>query len=198
MARRRVIKPGEERRADLLDAALAVFAERGVDEATVSDITTRADVAKGTFYLYFPSKDHLVAALWERYVNGFLDLAGKALADPTGDAAGALTALLERLIDHAVAHADLHRIVYGSADARALALCREIDQRVVEVIAEAIRRGVDAGALRPCDPAAFANVVYHGAHGMLHEALAGGAPYGRDEVVATARRIVVDVLAPRP
>ncbi|WP_328855787.1 TetR/AcrR family transcriptional regulator [Microbispora hainanensis] len=196
MARRRVIKPGEERRADLLDAALAVFAERGVDEATVSDITTRADVAKGTFYLYFPSKDHLVAALWERYVNGFLDLAGKALADPT--AAGALTALLERLIDHAVAHADLHRIVYGSADARALALCREIDQRVVEVIAEAIRRGVDAGALRPCDPAAFANVVYHGAHGTLHEALAGGAPYGRDEVVATARRIVVDVLAPRP
>ncbi|WP_328710824.1 TetR/AcrR family transcriptional regulator [Microbispora hainanensis] len=196
MARRRVIKPGEERRADLLDAALAVFAERGVDEATVSDITTRADVAKGTFYLYFPSKDHLVAALWERYVNGFLDLAGKALADPT--AAGALTALLERLIDHAVAHADLHRIVYGSADARALALCREIDQRVVEVIAEAIRRGVDAGALRPCDPAAFANVVYHGAPGTLDEALAGGAPYGRDEVVATARRIIVDVLAPRP
>jgi len=45
-------KPG--RRADLLAAARAILAEKGLEAATVSEIVARAGVAQGTFYLYFP------------------------------------------------------------------------------------------------------------------------------------------------
>ncbi|MFC5183272.1 TetR/AcrR family transcriptional regulator [Actinomadura harenae] len=189
--RKRVLKPAEERRAELLDAALEAFTERGVADATVSDITARAQVAKGTFYLYFPAKEQVVAALWERYVAGYLALAEDVLKDrtPGDDWVGVLAELLERLVGHAVEHADLHRVVYGSADAKALALCAETNQRVIGLLAAAIARGVDAGVLRPCAPEVFARVLYEGTHTTLHS-----AEYRQDDVVATVRDIVLRTL----
>lgn len=44
-------------RARLLNAARAVFSERGLDRAKVEDITTRAQLSKGAFYLHFESKE---------------------------------------------------------------------------------------------------------------------------------------------
>ena len=53
----------ESRRVQLLAAARAVLAEHGYERTTVSSIAGRANVAQGTFYLYFPSKEALPAAL---------------------------------------------------------------------------------------------------------------------------------------
>jgi len=60
-----------ERRAHLLRCALEVFAEKGYHAASISDIISRAKVARGTFYLYFESKrtvfeqllDEVIAAI---------------------------------------------------------------------------------------------------------------------------------------
>lgn len=51
-----------ETRARLYRAALDLFAERGFMETTVEDITEAADVGKGTFFNYFPTKEHVLAA----------------------------------------------------------------------------------------------------------------------------------------
>src|SRR5579864_5839338 len=51
-----------EIRERLFRASLQVFAEKGFIEATVEDITNAADVGKGTFFNYFPSKDHILIA----------------------------------------------------------------------------------------------------------------------------------------
>src|ERR1700738_4116673 len=51
-----------ETRERLFRAALRLFAEKGFAETTVEDITNAADVGKGTFFNYFPSKDHLLIA----------------------------------------------------------------------------------------------------------------------------------------
>lgn len=53
----------------LVDAATAVFAEKGLAEAKVSDITDLAGVAKGSFYLHFESKE----ALFELICRAFID-----------------------------------------------------------------------------------------------------------------------------
>jgi AcrR family transcriptional regulator len=52
-----------ETRERLFRAALKIFAERGYLETTVEDITEAADVGKGTFFNYFPTKEHVLAAL---------------------------------------------------------------------------------------------------------------------------------------
>ena len=58
--RRSVTQPatahGQQTRQRLLDAAEAVFGDKGYDRASISEITRRAGVAQGTFYIYFPDK----------------------------------------------------------------------------------------------------------------------------------------------
>ena len=64
--------PAEIRRAQIMEAAAAVFAEKGYQRATVKEIATRAGVAPGTIYLYFENKrdlllaiaDHLIGQAW--------------------------------------------------------------------------------------------------------------------------------------
>ena len=53
---------GAEIRERLFRSALRLFAQKGFAETTVEDITEAADVGKGTFFNYFPSKDHILLA----------------------------------------------------------------------------------------------------------------------------------------
>jgi AcrR family transcriptional regulator len=54
-----------EIRERLFRSALELFAKKGFAETTVEDITEAADVGKGTFFNYFPSKDHILLAFGE-------------------------------------------------------------------------------------------------------------------------------------
>ena len=56
--------PTSDKRTAILEAALAVFAERGVDGVAVPEIAQRAGVATGTIYRYFASKEALVNDLY--------------------------------------------------------------------------------------------------------------------------------------
>jgi AcrR family transcriptional regulator len=59
----------EETSQRLLDAAVRLFARDGIAGTTVEDITEAADVGKGTFFNYFPSKEHVLIALAQRQVG---------------------------------------------------------------------------------------------------------------------------------
>src|ERR1700684_71848 len=54
-----------ETRERIYRAALRIFAQRGYLETTVEDITDAADVGKGTFFNYFPTKEHVLATYGE-------------------------------------------------------------------------------------------------------------------------------------
>ena len=68
----------ERRKADIRDrlfrAALELFATRGFASTTVEDITRAADVAKGTFFNYFPTKEHLLTEFSELRLDIVRDL----------------------------------------------------------------------------------------------------------------------------
>jgi AcrR family transcriptional regulator len=59
-------KKSEETGRRILDAALDLFREEGFDAATMRAIAVRAGVATGAAYYYFPSKDAIVLAFYER------------------------------------------------------------------------------------------------------------------------------------
>ena len=54
-----------ELRERIFRAALALFGKKGYAETTIEDITEAADVGKGTFFNYFPSKEHILTAFGE-------------------------------------------------------------------------------------------------------------------------------------
>lgn len=58
-----------ETRERLFRVALRLFADRGFSATTVADITGAADVGKGTFFNYFPSKEHILAAFGDMHVG---------------------------------------------------------------------------------------------------------------------------------
>jgi len=57
----------EDRKNEILDAALEVFSETGLSDASVDDVVRRSGLSKGTLYWYFKSKDRLVGALMKRF-----------------------------------------------------------------------------------------------------------------------------------
>lgn len=74
-----------ETRQSLLAAALELFHEKGYDATPVEEITERADVAKGTFFNYFPSKEALLAELaaWRvEQMRSAVDVKAGAPASP--------------------------------------------------------------------------------------------------------------------
>ena len=65
-----------ERRSRVLDAAMALAAEGGYEAVQMRDVASRADVALGTVYRYFSSKDHLLAAALVHWVDQLSDALG--------------------------------------------------------------------------------------------------------------------------
>lgn len=59
----------EETRRRITLAALELFHEKGFDATTVDEITERADVAKGTFFNYFPKKESVLEALSQEWME---------------------------------------------------------------------------------------------------------------------------------
>lgn len=166
---RRVSKPPDDRRQDILNAALELFRATGFASTTIADIAASAGIAKGTFYLYFDSKDEVLGLLWERYVDDLITKGTEVLARAEGWWP-ALDRLWAVLIEHAASHAELHRIVYSGADGRARDLCKQTSERIIETLATYVRQGAAAGAFQARDVGLTARLVYHAAEGLLDDA----------------------------
>jgi AcrR family transcriptional regulator len=151
----------QARPAEIVSAALDVFAERGFAAATLDEVAARAGISKGTLYLYFPNKDALFRAMVRETVLPNIAAAESLLpASPGADAvppapaligavirmmatriAGTRAAAVPRLI---IAEArnfpDLARFYMDEVIARGFALMRAI-----------LERGIAAGEIRPVD-----------------------------------------------
>jgi AcrR family transcriptional regulator len=92
------------RRGQILEAARGAFARHGLAGTTVSQIARGADVAKGTVYLYFQSKDQILRALLDDAVAQLYRDTVPVLAGP-----GTVEEKLRRFIDATLAFFDRHR-----------------------------------------------------------------------------------------
>src|SRR3954469_5363849 len=59
----------EQTKARILAAALALFRANGVEKTTAKQISTRAKIAEGTFFNYFPTKDDLALYFFQKGVD---------------------------------------------------------------------------------------------------------------------------------
>ena len=102
--KRRVVKPTEQRRREILEAALAAFGSKGFNETTVDEIAQAAGVAKGTVYLYFDSKEHLLLALKKDFMNGLTqsvaDITAQAIEDFAAGKDVDYRDIIESSLDH--------------------------------------------------------------------------------------------------
>lgn len=187
----------EERRRQILRAAVEVFAERGFAEATISEIADAAGLAHGTVYLYFKSKVDVFQSL----VSAFVE---QIIADVNG--AGALEDGSGRLAD------DLYRVFHRALaqcarNPRAAAVCmretaggqqelaaglQELTRSLLDQVAARIARAIDAGEVRPVAPDLAAYLVVSLLGVAIHRLLSLGPPGQEPDRVERLSREIVD------
>jgi AcrR family transcriptional regulator len=151
----------DRRRIQLIDAALKLFAERGFKGTTIADIATATGTAHGLVYHYFASKDDLLADILERYT--FLPELRSLLAvspdRPAEEVLREVAVGFSRMLDE---HPDLLRLVVTESQSNpqvAQALAHVTEQGLV-LMTDYLRARIDAGELRPHDPAVPASALF--------------------------------------
>ena len=77
----RIVKEAEVRKNEILDAASELFSEKGIDGTSTTDILNKIEIARGTLYHHFKSKEDIVDAVLNRYGEGMADLARQSAED---------------------------------------------------------------------------------------------------------------------
>ena len=77
----RIVKEANERKNEILDAAAALFAQKGFDHTSTSEIMEAVGIAKGTLYHHFKSKEAIMDAIIERQSERMLAAARKTAED---------------------------------------------------------------------------------------------------------------------
>ena len=184
----------EEKRRQILDAAVRVFARKGFHTSRVGDIAEEAGVAHGLLYHYFSSKDEVLETVFRENWGVLLERIN-AVEDGDEPASEQLRHVAVILLRTWLHTPDVVRVLV-----REIARSPEVQDRIgelvkpVETIRSIIERGQESGEFRSDIDPAVAAVVFYGA---IDEVLTGwvlGQMSGGDAEVAAAERTVVDVL----
>lgn len=146
----------EERRNQIMDAAMKVFARVGLHKARMDDIARESRLSKGLLYWYFSSKEELIGAIFDRIL-------ARELEDLRGllDEDGSVVSRLEQ-INHQVSREIkqlkpvlplLYEFFAASSRQKGVheALKRYYDT-YVELLCTLVQQGIERGEFRPMDP----------------------------------------------
>ena len=171
VGRRRRLNP-DQRRRELLDAAVRVLRERGPTECRVEDITAEAGTAKGNFYRYFPTWDALLVAVRDHMMDEYTDDVRRRLT--TGHIRDPWTILeeeVDRFLEFQLGLGGLHDAVFhgpvgwaGQVDA---------ERSAASLVAALLTAGVDDGSFAGIDIGPTAALLSSVLHGAADEIRAG-------------------------
>jgi AcrR family transcriptional regulator len=130
---------GEERRAAILDSALAVFADRGYHASSIDDIAREGGVSKALIYEHFSSKQQLYAELLERHAGELFERLGVAMDEAANTGAARLATGLDAFYRFVEEHRVAWRMLFREAnDPEMVAVLERIVAQVTSVVATLI------------------------------------------------------------
>ncbi len=191
-------------RQRILDAALDLFGNRGVDAVSLDEIARAVGVRKQTVLYWFASKDDLVEAVLGEAVAELLIVVEAALRAAPPDPLARLDALVAAVFRPAVRRPALLGLIgeIGRlSESHAAHLAGLLEPSVGRAIA-ALRSEMDAGRIRRADPALLAALIYSTVTGLATEARVLGAvgwtasPSGLRRLRSELRAFVRAALAP--
>jgi AcrR family transcriptional regulator len=146
------------RTREILDAARQLMEQRGLEAVTMEEIAAAAGVAKGTIYLYFPSKDELIQAIISQVGESLLqDIEATVLApgSPGEKIQCVATLLLACLIKERALYPiyarDSQRLGQGSPQGYWRQL-QEREDKFFELVTPVFSQGIAAGQFIPANP----------------------------------------------
>ena len=153
----------EERPKQILDAALSVFAERGLAAARLDDIAKLAGLSKGTIYLYFPNKEELFREVVRTSIVAYIARA-EEFFESERDPVQALLKWMDSYWSwlRSPVFPGIHRLVGSELtnfpDLSAF-YATEVIERAQRLVCGMLDRGMDAGVFRRMDPLVAARML---------------------------------------
>ncbi|MEA2454055.1 MAG: hypothetical protein QOI45_317 [Thermoleophilaceae bacterium] len=141
---------GEERRAAILDAALAVFAERGYHVSSIDDIAREGGVSKALIYEHFTSKQQLYAELLEQHAGELFSVLAEAISEAGTTASARLATGFDAFYGFVEQHRVAWRMLFREAtDPEAVAVLDRVMAQVTAIVAGLIAE--DPGSRKVAD-----------------------------------------------
>src|ERR1700722_7872822 len=190
----------ELRRSAILRAARTVFSRQGYSETVVADIAAQAGIAKGTLYLYFPSKEqiYLAALLEDARTLDRLTREGMAAASTWQEK---IRAYMEIKLQYFETHQDFVRIYmteFRSMCMQGTPLDSELHHLIQDgeaQLAQVFAAAAATGEVRPVNPELAAFTVSDLTRGLMERRLRGWGSVGGPEDAAFALDVVCRALA---
>jgi len=154
----------EARPQELLDAALALFVEKGFAAARADEVARRAGVAKGTLYLYYPSKAELFKAVVRGTLATLIAQGEEVVAQYRGPTSELIAALLNAWWERvgSTPAAGIHKIMLAEArnfPELAQFYADEVITPAHRLFSTAVQRGIERGEFRTLPPQAAAHAL---------------------------------------
>ncbi len=170
----RRIREKEARRRSILDAAAAVFLERGISATTMDEIAHRAELSKGAVYLYFKSKEELYLALLVEASRVLVDGVRKT-RDLGGNPYEQIVRLIRAYYSFYQASPDYFRLLFvlehqpsrGPVADELRDEWTALGKESMGILASLIRAGIEQGLIRPCDPWRTAVALWAAVTGVI-------------------------------
>ena len=144
-----------QRRAAILAAARRVFSQKGYHEASIGDIIDEAQIARGTFYLYFNSKREIFAELRDAFLELIRGSVRRISLDPSdGAPLQQMRANFRRVMTVVLEHEQLAAIMLRdpmSFDADTRVEVEQFFDQIITLVERAIEVGHALGMARECD-----------------------------------------------
>ena len=184
----------ERTRQEIYTAAMDLFLARGFETVTIEEICQIADVAKGTFFLHFPTKDTLLLEYGSQ-VTAELD---EALRAHQGGAADALSTMLDLLTERALRHADIVRLVVREimANPSTLADATQQSRDILHLLTAIVQRGqLDKSFRQEIEPRLAAGIIIAAYLAILTEWVRCGGKFDLAGAVQQSLHVVLHGLS---
>ncbi len=185
------------RREEIQKAARAVFAEKGFEAATLDEIAERAELAKGTIYIYFENKEALFFSLIEEVMEGQAQILREVHGEEK-TASEKLAEVIRRYARYLLDRQDLFRILMGQSGGLSGKIRDEFRQKYFQThrqnlapLVAIVREGIELGELKPFPATAMAYSVVGLIHGAMFPLLVSQEERDEEEIIQTVSEVLL-------
>ncbi len=160
----RKLREKEHRVRQIIDAAEDIFFSKGVEAATIDEIAERAEISKGTVYLYFKSKAEIVATVFGRALDILREFIKESMAGKK-NGLDKIRSIGNAYIKFSRTYPDYFSLMFITPYTQH---CKDQAANALSMVAQVIAEGQKDGSIRPgLPPPQTALVLWGQLHGVL-------------------------------
>ena len=195
-AKERVTKVPEERKQELIDTAERLFLEKGYEQTTVADIVREIEVAQGTFYYYFSSKEKILEAIIEKDITALEEDVRQIMSREDANAAIKLNAVVNSIIGISTSRREIMDYLHEESNAvMHEKMERHTIERLVPLMTRVVAEGTHAGIFDVQYPTEFVEFLLASLVYFFHHPEIFADPTRREKMQSSLETILGRTLA---